>query len=351
MASYFAIIASFQFFLTQRRKGAKTYKKVFAPLREEKITRLIEKKILRTSDHAVGRCMLLSFHHALAVARGDWLERITLMLMKSNTLTGYTLHSLDGEIGKVKEFYFDDQHWTVRYLVADTGSWLFDRLVLLSPYALAGVDPATEQITVNLSKKQIEDSPSWESDRPVSRQCEMDYNTYYGWPTYWNGPFMWGDYPSIVRAPYLARNSKVGYEASQEENLGDPHLRSSQSVLDHHVQASDSEIGHVEDFIIDDETWAIRYLVIDTRNLWPGKRVLIAPQWIERVSWVEAKVYVNLSHELIARAPEFTEESLHSRDYESELYRYYDRKGYWADDPSAGQHVHQEEDKVTKLSA
>jgi hypothetical protein len=109
------------------------------------------------------------------------------------------LNSLDGEIGKVKEFYFDDRHWTIRYLVADTGNWLTGRQVLISPYALVAVIKEEQQITIDLTKKQIEDSPSLNSDKPVSRQFEEAYYGYYGWPMYWDGPYMWGSYPYIVR--------------------------------------------------------------------------------------------------------------------------------------------------------
>ena len=123
----------------------------------------------------------------------------TIMLNKAKTLKGYKLDSLDGEIGKVKEFYFDDRHWTIRYLVADTGNWLTGRQVLISPYALVAVIKEEQHIAVDLTKKQIEDSPSLNSDKPVSRQFEEAYYGYYGWPMYWAGPYMWGDYPYIVR--------------------------------------------------------------------------------------------------------------------------------------------------------
>jgi uncharacterized protein YrrD len=255
-------------------------------------------------------------------------ERSTTMLIKAKTVKGYKLLSKDGEIGKVKEFYFDDQHWAIRYLVADTGNWLMDRQVLISPYALVGVIKEKQHIAVDLTKKQIEDSPSLNSDKPVSRQFEEGYYAYYGWPMYWGGQYMWGSSSYIERDPEEWKKSKKG------EKTWDPHLRSTQDVNDHHIQATDGEIGHVEDFIIDDEAWAIRYLIINTRNWWPGKKVLVSPQWIERVSWDESKVFVNLSRETIKHSPEYTEESLLTRDYETGLHRHYNRKGYWADEHS-----------------
>ena len=256
------------------------------------------------------------------------------MLNKARTLNGYKLESLDGEIGKVKEFYFDDQHWAIRYLVADTGNWLTGRQVLISPYAPVAVIEGEQKIAVDLTKKQIEDSPSLNSDKPVSRQFEEAYYGYYGWPAYWDGSYMWGSYsyPSIVREREKWRQS------TQNEKAWDPHLRSTHDVSGHHIQAADGEIGHVDDFIIDDETWAIRYLIIDTRNWWPGKKVLVSPQWIERISWSESKVFVNLPLETIKQSPEYTEESLLTRDYESRLHGHYNRKGYWVDEPAAKEH-------------
>lgn len=248
------------------------------------------------------------------------------MLRNAKTLKGYSLNSLNGDIGKVKEFYFDDQHWAIRYLVADTGTWLKDRQVLLSPYALVAVDDAQQHVEINLTKKQIEDSPPLESDKPVSRQFEDAYYGFYGWPMYWGGPYLWGAYPFIM---HDADNLE---DYNQSEKSWDPYLRSTQDVTDNHIQAADGEIGHVEDFIIDDEVWAIRYVVVDTRNWLPGKKILISPQWIERVSWLESKVFVNLSKEAIEQAPEYTETSLLTRDYETSLHVHYNRKGYWADD-------------------
>lgn len=252
------------------------------------------------------------------------------MLDKVKTLKGYKLDGLDGEIGKVEEFFFDDQHWTIRYLVADTGNWLMERQVLISPYALISVIREKKHITVNLTKKQIEDSPPLSSNMPVSRQFEEAYHEYYKWPMYWGGPYMWGYYPDIVS------DRKKWKETSAMGTKGmDHHLRSTHDASGHHIQAGDGEIGHVEDFIIDDKTWAIRYLIIDTRNWWPGKKVLVSPKWIERVSWNDSKVFVNLSRVTIKESPEYTEESLLTRDYESRLHDHYKRQGYWVDEADA----------------
>jgi uncharacterized protein YrrD len=254
------------------------------------------------------------------------------MLIKAKTLTGYKLKSLDGEIGKVKEFYFDDRYWAVRYLVADTGSWLTGRQVLISPYALIAVSKEKQDIAIDLTKKQIEASPPLNSHKPVSRQFEVSYYGYYGWPTYWGGSMMWGPYP------YVVHDRERWKEPTKDEKGWDPHLRSTHEVSGYHIQAEDGEIGHVADFVIDDETWVIRYLIVDTQNWWPGNKVLVSPKWIERVSWDESKVFLNLSRETIKQSPEYSEESLLTREYEIGLHRHYNRQGYWVDEPSGMTH-------------
>jgi hypothetical protein len=248
------------------------------------------------------------------------------MLDKVKTLLGYKLHSLDGELGKVKEFYFDDQHWVVRYLIADTGNWLSGRKVLISPHSLVAVNKDEKYISIDLTKKQIEDSPPLNTDQPVSRQFEESYYGYYGWPLYWGGPHMWGYYPYIVRDKEEMGGTNPGGKA------WDSHLRSTYSVSGYRIQAADGEIGHVDDFIVDDELWAIRYLVVDTQNWWPGKKVLISPKWIERVSWNESTVFVNLTREDIKNSPEYNAEDLPARDYETLLHGHYNRQGYWVDE-------------------
>jgi len=249
------------------------------------------------------------------------------MLLKTKTIEQCKLKALDGEFGKVSDFYFDDQHWTIRYLVADTGGWITGKQVLISPYALGEAFKKEHLIGVNLTRKQIEDSPSLDSDKPVSRQFEADYSHYYGWPNYWAGSGIWGIYPTVMSDP----GPWVEPDPTLEE-ARDTHLRSTKEVSRYHLHATDGEIGHVDDFIVDDETWAIRYLVVSTHNWWPGKKVLVSPKWIERVSWEEAEVFVNLTREAIKAAPEYTEESFVERDYEVTLYGHYERNGYWLDE-------------------
>lgn len=249
------------------------------------------------------------------------------MLTAFKTLKGFSIQNAEEEtIGKVKDIYFDDRHWTVRYVVANTGNWLTGRQVLLSPYAMVAVNSDVKSIVVEMTKKQIEESPSLDTDKPVSRQFEESYYGYYDWPRYWGGPNTWGYYP------YIERNRGKWNVFTPDEKKWDHHLRSSQEVAGYHIEAKDGEVGHVEDFIIDEETWAIRYLVVNTSNWWAGKKVLVSPQWIDRVSWSERKVVIGLYRASIKQSPEYSAESLLNRDYESSLYGHYNRKGYWVDE-------------------
>ena len=249
------------------------------------------------------------------------------MLHKAKSLKGYKLHGIDADIGKIDEFYFDDKYWTIRYLVADTGNWLTGTQILISPFALLKINGEAETVSVGLTKKQIEESPSLYSDQPVSRQYEASYYEYFGWNTYWEGGNVWGPYIS----PENARLVKE--QAAQREKTWDPHLYSTHDADKHDIQCTDGEIGHLVDFILDDMTWTIRYLIIDTQNLWPGKKVLISPDWIKSISWSEAKVYVDQLCETIRMAPEYTDEMTLTRVYEEDLHQHYNRRGYWADEP------------------
>jgi len=241
-------------------------------------------------------------------------------------LKGYAIGATDGDIGQLDDFYFDDAAWTIRYLVADTGNWLLGRKVLISPIALGKADLSAERLNVTLTKKQVEDSPSIDTDKPVSRQHEAYYHDYYGYPYYWSGPYLWGPmyFPQLPDADQMT----IEERRAEREEAGDLHLRSATYVTGYHIEAADGEIGHVEDFIVDDETWEIRYMVVDTRNWLPGKKVLIAPRWIERVSWDDSKVYVNLSREAIESGPEYHPDAL-NREYEEKLHNHYDRPKYW----------------------
>jgi hypothetical protein len=243
-------------------------------------------------------------------------------------MMNYVLSAKDGEIGKCKDFLFDDKHWTIRYMVADTGKWLLGNKVLISPISLGEPDWGNRLFPVNLTKKQIEDSPSLDEHAPVSRQYEQNYSNYYYWPYYWGGEYAWGLGPYPPATPPFRSMERVE-EIEKEEDPEETHLRSAKEVTGYHIQASDGDVGHVEDYIVQDNTWAIRYMVVDTRNWLPGRKVLIAPKWIESVDWVDRKVEVNLETKEIKNSPEYDPSLPVNREYETRLYDFYGRPVYW----------------------
>ncbi len=256
------------------------------------------------------------------------------MLRSMRDLKGFTIGATDGDIGHVDAFYFDDTSFTVRHLVVDTSGWLSGRKVLISPMALGKVDWDRRRINVALSKGQVEQSPPIETDQPVSRQQEIEYYRYYGYPPYWAGPYLWGGYPYPVPppgAPTSLEQEERPWNWSGRAS-GDPHLRSSGDVIGYYLAATDGDIGHVEDFLVDDTTWAIRYMVVDTSNWWLGKKVLVSPEWITDVDWNNSKLHVDMTREQIKNAPEYDPSGLPLRDYETRLHDYYGRPGYWRDE-------------------
>jgi hypothetical protein len=171
----------------------------------------------------------------------------------------------------------------------------------LSPVALRHPTWSPLHIYVNLTSEQIRRSPGIDLHKPVSRQHEAEHHQYYGWPYYWNGAGVWGSWPSPKA---LADAPRTESKAETKDASADTHLRSIQEVTGYHIKAIDGEIGHLEDFLFDDETWEIRYAIVGTKNWWPGKKVLLRPQWIQRVSWADREIFVSMSRETVQQSPE-----------------------------------------------
>lgn len=255
------------------------------------------------------------------------------MLTSVSYLNGSKIIATDNEIGHVKEAYFDDQAWTIRYLVVDTGAWLPGREVLVSPYSVIQPLGSGKMVDVSLTRAQVEASPPIEKHKPVSRQHEIEYFGYYGFPGYWDGTDLWG----MTALPQLPPPLPVGVESASEidrrqakVSTRDAHLRSSAEVTGYEIQAADGSIGHVEDFVFDDESWRIRYLVVDTRNWWPGgKKVLLAAHWIDSIDWSDQTVHTMLTRDQVKSSPEYEEGEPINRDYEKRLHQAYGREGYW----------------------
>lgn len=255
------------------------------------------------------------------------------MLNSLNHLHSSTVTATDGLIGHVKSAFFDDQSWVIRYLVVDAGTWLADRKVLISPYAVRQPLGADENIDVSLTRQQVKKSPDIDTHQPVSRQHEREYLSYYAYPEYWDGGGMWGmgGYPMLPSyLPTSAETETARALRERDIEAADVHLRSSTKVTGYNIEATDGSIGHVKDFIFDDASWAIRYLVIDTRNWWPGgRKVLIATHWIDRIDWATGTVEVTLTREQVRSSPEYVDNVPLIRAYEQRLHDAYNRAGYW----------------------
>ncbi len=251
------------------------------------------------------------------------------MLINASHLNGLTIRATDGDLGTVDDLYFDDETWAIRYLTVETGGWIGGRQVLISPISIVHADWQAQRLDVSLTQKQVEDSPDIHSHEPVSRQQEAAYYGYYGFPYYWDGPYLWGPalYPAGLTMPIGASASEVAGRVHAES--ADSHLRSAREIKGYYMEASDGEIGHVSQFVVNDESWAIRYLEVSTQNWWPGKKVLISPAWVERVSWDESKIYIAGSRETVKNCPEYNEAMPINRDYEIKLYNYYGQPPYW----------------------
>ncbi|MBP6671640.1 MAG: PRC-barrel domain-containing protein [Bacteroidetes bacterium] len=223
------------------------------------------------------------------------------MLHNTTELYGDVLSALDGEIGSVKDFYFDDNNWVVRYLIVDTGSWLTGRAVLLSPHSFGNLDQLERKLNIQLTMGQIEKSPSIESHLPVSRQYERDYFTYYGFPAYWDGGGMWGagGYPMLL--PTL---DDAGTAHKSFHHRADKHLRSTQAVTGYTIHATDGEIGKVSGFMVDEKNWAIRDLVVETGSWFTGKEIKVPVSKVDRISYEDSTVYITLTKEDLQRTPE-----------------------------------------------
>jgi PRC-barrel domain len=244
------------------------------------------------------------------------------MLRSVKQLYGYTLGALDGEIGHVKGFYFDDKDWVIRYLVADTGSWMIGHKVLISPYAVGSIYPGGKILQVRLTREKIEESPSIETQLPVARQHELAYYRYYNWPIYWGGPGLWGTGP----VPFVPSDFELEEQEEARQintpDAPDSNLRSTLEVTGYHVQATDGEIGHVEDFIIEDENWEIKSLVAATGHWWSGKDVVVPRKAVTKVSWEDSKVFVNISRESLLQEPEYQHSFVEQEEQDSRLFRH-----------------------------
>ena len=242
------------------------------------------------------------------------------MFVRISSFEGLSIQARDGEVGSISDVLFEDDTWRVRWLVVDTGSWLMGRRVLLPASHVEAPEVGAASISVDLTRKQVEDSPGSGIDLPVSRQMEASLYESYGWAPYWSTPGMpyvpataypvlpvapvpaTGGAPALGVSPTAAQGKTPGADGEQ---TGDPHLRSADEVTGYYIHARDGDIGHVEDILVEGRDWSIGYFIVDTKNWWPGKMVLVHPDWIERVSWEERLVHLSRSRDEVKMAPEY----------------------------------------------
>jgi sporulation protein YlmC with PRC-barrel domain len=252
------------------------------------------------------------------------------MFRSIKDLRGFALRATDGVIGKVDDFYFDDDDWGIRYLVVETGTWLLGRKVLISPMSVGHAGWMARQLPVALTRTQVELSPDIDTRKPVSRQHEAEYSRYYGYPFYWGGAGLWGmgAYPGDLTTQGGIEEDLKAHGISGTPSSDDCHLRSSNAVIGYHIKTTDGDIGHLEDLLVDDSTWAIRYLIVNTSNWWGGKRVLVPPQWIDNISWSEEKVSVHQTRQALQDAPPHDSTAQLDRQREHGIDKPYSRPGY-----------------------
>jgi uncharacterized protein YrrD len=249
------------------------------------------------------------------------------MQRKIKNLIGFEIGATDGEIGEVKEFYFDDLTWTIRYLIVETGNWLNNRKVLIATEALLTTDWENKVFLVNLTKEKIKNSPHIDTELPVSRQHEIEMYQHYPWTNYWGGGVLGGGMgvSGMMTGTYEPFEEAVKKNKSEDTKDADNdlHLRSTRKVTGYTIHANNGEIGDVEDFMVDDITWKIEFLEVDTGDWFPGKKVLISPKLVKEIKWERSEVVLNISIEKVKNSPEYEPTEEISVSYTANLQNYY----------------------------
>jgi sporulation protein YlmC with PRC-barrel domain len=216
------------------------------------------------------------------------------MHIHAHKLLGFSLGAADGEIGTVKDIYFDDNNWIVRYLVVETGNWLFKRRVLISPCAVVG-DIKNNILQVNLNKEQIKNSPDINTDMPVSRQQESSLTNHYSWPSFGRAGLGWPTTGMIKGASALVNKVEGTLDF-------DPHLRSFSHVAQYEVYNEDGRVGLVKDLAIDFSDWSIPFLLLDDASTSDQERVVISTKRIASIDWETFQVKVSINNEDLQKA-------------------------------------------------
>ena len=256
------------------------------------------------------------------------------MLQPASALPGLVIHARDGKIGTVSDLLFDDRTWTLRWLVAETGGWLTGRKVLLHPSAITHADGPLSEIFVALTRDQVERSPDTLTDQPVTPQLQNHLYDYYGLDPFWGSSGFFGAAsmlsPLGVPPPGYGALASAA-DAGTLDDAGDSHLRSTASIKNYHILGTDGSIGHVENFLIDPADGVIRYLIIETRNWWPGEHVLISPRAVKEISWPDHQIRLGVTRAQIKAAPKWDPAAAVGALYQQQLHGHYG----WPDESAA----------------
>lgn len=255
------------------------------------------------------------------------------MIIPSSRLEKFSMKATDDELGSIDDFYFDSDSFKVRYFVGDTRTWFFGGKVLLSPESFTSLDVEEQQIELNLTKEQIKNSPKPDEDAPVSRQFEQRLNNYYGWPVYWAGAM--GNPTSAQQAavPLVPPVNNL-----EDESTSDPvqdrieqevSLRSMNEIKGYTVHVKDGEIGKVSDFLLDHQTWDIRYLEINVGGFLQKEHIILLPSAVEEINALDKTITIDVEKNKIDNAPHYEDYSNLTREDEESLYAHYENMPYW----------------------
>ncbi len=250
------------------------------------------------------------------------------MLRKMTDMFGFHIQATDGSIGHVDDMMFDDD-WQVRYFVVDTGPWLFGRQVLIAAAQVEEPDWVGRALPVELTKEQVRESPDLDLSRPLTREYETALHQYYSWPAYWAPAAAPGAMLPGTELPPASASAGIPAEATQLEERALRRatselaaLQSVKHVTGQAIAATDGHIGHLDDFFVDETGWCINYLLVDTGNWLPGRKVLISPEWVAAVDW-DNEVIVNVSKDQVKNSPEYDPAEVPNEEYVSHLYGHY----------------------------
>ncbi len=266
------------------------------------------------------------------------------MLYRADAILNQKVEATDGVVGVVKDLYFDDASWTLRYLVVDTGGWLTGRDILIGSESLVQYDEERGVVVTRLSQMQIENSPDAESGQPISRLSEIQLSQYYGWSPYWSAPaglFPWSKTYSFPREPSAPNGGPLTSQFESEfekQSQTEPNLRSFSHLKDYGLHANDGDVGQVEDLLIEPETWRITHLIADTRLWWPGGLVVIDRALIDRICWPERQIAVSMTRAEVKNSPAYDKSHPLNEKLQTTLSSYYENLRFSTSDSKEGSH-------------